>query len=494
MNHTATPVSSTERLQALDLLRGIALFGILVVNALQYFQPLGLANPPIRFVPGDDFVWPIWGAIRALFDTKFLTVFSVLFGLGFALQWQKARSTQSDGFRMRYVRRLIILIGFGIIHGVFLYSADVLVVYGVAGFILLSVSGLKPGTLMRGGLFILMLSIFVNVLFETPTDGIALRPLLMMIVVAFGLLFLFRSASPRTYLAVALVVLIGGALTIHWTNSVGYASGDEYQLAQEISNKQARADHLAALDRTVIEVDGKDMPFPPSTEVLERIESGAADAPTLDYLSYAAGDFFMTTRARIGDFSLILLLGMVYFGWRTLGLFMIAAGLMKWGISGQDKKALWHKGAWIGLGIGIPVSILNTVALAFSYEAENLLTPAIPLIHEVSSLLIAAGLGALAFLWADSSLVPGLRKALSGVGRMALTNYLGQSLVMSLVANGYGLGFYGRLTHLQLMVVTLGVFLVLVVLSNWWLGRFRYGPLEWLWRCGTYWRWLPIRR
>jgi len=165
---------------------------------------------------------------------------------------------------------------------------------------------------------------------------------------------------------------------------------------------------------------------------------------------------------------------------------------MKWGIADPNNIALWRRGAWVGLGLGIPISILNTIALGFSYEAENLFTVAIPLVHEISSLLLAAGLGSLAFLWADSSRLDRLKKALSGVGRMALTNYLGQSLIMSLIAGGYGMGLYGKLTHLQLMGLAIGVFIALTVLSNWWLSRFRYGPLEWLWRCGTYWKWLPI--
>ena len=85
MNLPDLPVVPNQRPESLDLLRGIALFGILVVNALQYFQPFGLADMPVYFVPGDGAMWPVWGRIHALFDMKFLTVFSFLFGLGFAL-------------------------------------------------------------------------------------------------------------------------------------------------------------------------------------------------------------------------------------------------------------------------------------------------------------------------------------------------------------------------------------------------------------------------
>ena len=367
--------------------------------------------------------------------------------------WNKAQVTDSGNFKWRYLRRLLILIAFGLVHGIFLYSADVLVVYGIAGLVLVSVSGLNAGSLMRGGFFVLLLSIFVNVMLEMPSQGIVLRPVLIMVVLSFGILFLVRRASARTYMVVGLVVMIGGSAQLYWSNSDGYASGPEYQKAQEIQRQQAKADLHASLDRSVIEVDGQLVPMPPPGEVLDQIEAGKSEAPTLDYLSFAAGTYGMATRARIEDFKLILLLGLVYFGWRTLGLFLIAAGLMKWGIANPNNKALWRRGAWVGLGLGIPISILNTMALGFSYEAENLFTVAIPLVHEISSLLLAAGLGSLAFLWADSSRLDRLKKALSGVGRMALTNYLGQSLIMSLIAGGYGMGLYGKLTHLQLIAV-----------------------------------------
>ena len=126
MNSSALPVLQNQRLESLDLLRGIALFGILVVNALQYFQPFGLANSPVHFVPGDDAMWPLWGLTQALFDMKFLTVFSFLFGLGFALQWEKGQRQDPGSFKLMYLRRCLILILFGVIHGAFLYAAGLL--------------------------------------------------------------------------------------------------------------------------------------------------------------------------------------------------------------------------------------------------------------------------------------------------------------------------------------------------------------------------------
>jgi uncharacterized protein len=85
-------------------------------------------------------------------------------------------------------------------------------------------------------------------------------------------------------------------------------------------------------------------------------------------------------------------------------------------------------------------------------------------------------------------------EAVAAVGRMTLTNYIGQSLVALLIFTGIGLGLYGTLTALQVLVIALGILLCQVLLSTWWLQRYAQGPLEWLWRVGSSWRWQPLQR
>jgi hypothetical protein len=86
----------------------------------------------------------------------------------------------------------------------------------------------------------------------------------------------------------------------------------------------------------------------------------------------------MATRARVDDFTFILLFGLIYFGWRTLGLYLIAAGLMKWGLASSGNEVLWRRAAWVGLGIGLPVSVVTTIAWGQSYQAQNILTEIAP--------------------------------------------------------------------------------------------------------------------
>jgi uncharacterized membrane protein YeiB len=83
-------------------------------------------------------------------------------------------------------------------------------------------------------------------------------------------------------------------------------------------------------------------------------------------------------------------------------------------------------------------------------------------------------------------------RVLAPYGRMALSNYLMQSLICALVFFGYGLGYWGLGRAWQL-VFALVLCAGQIVLSHWWLRRYRYGPLEWLWRAITYLEW-PVMR
>jgi uncharacterized protein len=83
---------------------------------------------------------------------------------------------------------------------------------------------------------------------------------------------------------------------------------------------------------------------------------------------------------------------------------------------------------------------------------------------------------------------------LAAVGRMALTNYLMHSLVFTTLANGYGGGLYGKVSPSVGLLLTLAMFAIQIPLSNAWLRRFRFGPVEWLWRSLTYLRLQPMRR
>ena len=82
---------------------------------------------------------------------------------------------------------------------------------------------------------------------------------------------------------------------------------------------------------------------------------------------------------------------------------------------------------------------------------------------------------------------------LAPAGRMALSNYLMQSLIGTLLFYGYGLALWGQVGRAWQAVGVLAVFALQMLGSRWWLARFRFGPVEWVWRCITYGRIVPIR-
>ena len=83
---------------------------------------------------------------------------------------------------------------------------------------------------------------------------------------------------------------------------------------------------------------------------------------------------------------------------------------------------------------------------------------------------------------------------LAPAGRMALSNYLAQSLVCTLLFYGYGLGWFEQMGRAWQLLFAVALFAAQVALSRAWLRHFRFGPMEWLWRAITYWRWPPLRR
>jgi len=83
---------------------------------------------------------------------------------------------------------------------------------------------------------------------------------------------------------------------------------------------------------------------------------------------------------------------------------------------------------------------------------------------------------------------------LAPFGRMALTNYVTQSLIGTLIFYGWGFGFLGIVQSRYTFLLAMLIIMLQIIISKWWLNRFRYGPLEWLWRSLTFFKWFPMNR
>ena len=213
-----------------------------------------------------------------------------------------------------------------------------------------------------------------------------------------------------------------------------------------------------------------------------------------DAQAIIAGDYAGFVAHNFRDNATDLLFLLIMFWMETWPLMLIGMALYRMGLFegrfARGKQAGW---ALAGLAVGGVLSLLIALrvqAMDFSYYSA--LAAFIGWSHFPRLMM---GLGLLALLaLVGAGILGWLGERISAAGRAAFTNYLGTSVLMLFVFHGWGLGLFGDLTRGQLYLVVLGTCALMLLWSKPWLERFRFGPLEWLWRCLTYGRAFPLRR
>jgi uncharacterized protein len=179
------------------------------------------------------------------------------------------------------------------------------------------------------------------------------------------------------------------------------------------------------------------------------------------------------------------------FGGRALGAMLIGVGLFRAEIiQGLKPAAFYRRMARIGFGVGLPLSVLGVVIhMTNDWSGDVTLIGAVPNI--VATIPMALGYIAVITLWNQRSTTR-LHERFRAVGRMALTNYLTQTIIGLLVLDG--LFSFDTLSRTQIFIFIVAVWVLQLSWSEPWLNRFRFGPFEWLWRVATYRKLQPIRR
>ncbi|RMF48463.1 MAG: DUF418 domain-containing protein [Anaerolineae bacterium] len=174
---------------------------------------------------------------------------------------------------------------------------------------------------------------------------------------------------------------------------------------------------------------------------------------------------------------------------------LVGMAFYRWGILSAQRDARFYRrmAAW-GFGLGLPLVGWGLFQYyAHHWEATySLFIGRIP--NHLATPLIASGYIALVMLWSRSTRGRGMQERLVAVGRTALSNYIGQSLLGTFLFYGWGLGLFARFDRLALMGFIAGIWALQLALAPWWLRRFRYGPLEWLWRSLSHFRPQPLLR
>lgn len=162
-----------ERIATLDILRGISLLGILVVNMYAFYLPMPHIDLASWFTTPSDIVWQ--QNLDIYVQSSFYPLFSLLFGYGLALQWQKAQSREQN-FYGTGLRRLTVLFMFGLLHALLIWWGDILMMYAFCGVFLLLLLRLHPiwllltGIVINGFMHVFMLLVVGYINFNTEIE------------------------------------------------------------------------------------------------------------------------------------------------------------------------------------------------------------------------------------------------------------------------------------------------------------------------------------
>ena len=386
------PVPETARITSLDLIRGVAVLGILLMNAVSF--KYGLA-PYLNLSAGGsetrlDWAVGIFGEI--FIDQKFMALFSLLFGAGILLFIERAEQREGRPVLLNLWRN-VLLLGIGVLHSL-LWLGDVLIAYAISAVFLVALRRLPGKALVGVGAAVFLLSIPNALLMQCIADNTD-------------------------------VSLVG--------------------LWEPLAQETAR------------------MPW----------NTGVENASEL-------------TDAMFG----LTLLG--YFV-RGLGLILMGAGLYRLGfMSGSMAPRTYRLAAVIGLGIGLPLAAASVIVTALGdYSREVAFVGQVP--NTIGTIPAALGFMSLIILWNQrDGMGEWLKRRLLAAGRMALTNYLSQTvlgvLALAILLGGVDVNRAG------ILLFCLAVWVLQLWWSPVWLERFRFGPAEWLWRVGTYRQGQPLRR
>ncbi len=367
------PTSAGERIAALDVIRGVAVLGILTMNAVGYgLAPAAYWN--ISAGGNDTWLdWVIGGAGEIFFDQKFIGLFSMLFGASIVLFADRAAAKGRRAGWLSFWRNLLLL-GIGLLH-MLLWDGDVLVLYAICSVFLLAL----------------------------------------------------RLRSPRALLVLGAGMMVAAAA-------------------------------LAVAAQQIIDTDGAGL------------EGYWADGGSM---SDAVGMWFAADALL-----------------RALGMMLIGVAFYRTGvITGERSPVFYRRAAIWGLAIGLPLAAGGFAYVAASgYSADAAIAGAAP--NTLATFPLAFAYLSIIALWSLRP-VTALRRRVSAVGRMALTNYLTQSIIGVLVLEA--LFDPADLNRAWLVLFIVAVWVLQLWSSQAWLTRFRYGPCEWAWRCATYRRLQPLR-
>lgn len=435
MGTYVAPVSEGQRVNVIDVLRGVALLGILAMNIPGFSMP-NYFSESFNRDPGQVNFW-LNAFITIVMEGKMRAMFGMLFGAGILLF---VGNKEKDGKSVTglFYRRMGWLVLFGLIHAhLILWIGDILYLYGVCGMIV----------------------------------------------------YLCRNVNPK-YLAMALPVValvdFGGGTLFYQDlrqKRIAYVEAKKAEGEKKtLTEAQSKAlTEWREIEKTMIpnREDAK------ANTVKMKSDYGTV-AGYLRPMAWKGQTVFLPFE--LGDSVALMLLGMAMYRW----------GFFTGGWSRTSYLKVMGIGYGLGLAL-VTYSFYYSFQNEGTLEAglarmEQMPVQWVGLIYPFQRILLVLAHASALILLYQAGKMRGLFARLEAVGRMAFSNYIMHSLICTFLFFGYGLNWYATLEFYQIYYVVVGIWVLQLLVSPVWLKSFYFGPLEWVWRSLTYWQMPPMRR
>lgn len=432
------PITADKRLGALDVLRGFALLGILVLNidsfsgpAAIHDVPIGLAKP--AFVGWHATLDLIFFSVKWLFfEGKMRTLFSILYGAGIVLLTERLEGTgKLNRAADIFCRRNMWLLLFGLVHGTLIWQGDILSQYAL---------------------------------------------------VALLFMFPFRKVAAEWLIVFGLTIGIAGG-------TFGVVRMTQAQRVFAV--EQLREEGTAALKRG-------STPSPEQKAALDAEIKVRSEAPAgiAKQVEEGRASYFESISGRTDEY-LNFVLALFRTGWifEVVGSMLLGMGLFKSGfLAGACTRRTYLLTAIAAYAVSIPVVTTGVVMSNANEFSVPALVRWLFLPYEPQIFAGAIANASLLLLLFKSGWLSFLTKAFANIGRTAFSNYILTSVLCQFVFAWGPWKLYGAIEYYQQIYVILVMWTVNVLASAVWLRHFNYGPLEWAWRSLVYWKQQPILR
>lgn len=487
------PLPFNQRIGAMDVARGFALLGIFCVNIQCFALPLIYLTSPAGGASGSagDTAW--WLFVSTLCESKFYSLFSLLFGMGFIILTDRAHTRRPESAVPIALRRFGFLALLGFLHANLLWYGDILFIYAFGGLALLLFRKLKPRTMLTVGAILILVG-----------------ELLVWLTVAAGVIFNpARTAAESTPTqaiqapAPANESAPDPSIPEHVNPGVVDPAPDS-ATADALTEARDRA--LNNTNNTASEAEPASTPAEPlrGLEAIKNLRGGPESEIwiTAETLAFRDGPYADLALFRSITWVSMLFFVVPFMGPRILGLFLLGAGLIRMDFFNPARAPLHRRLITLGLAVGIPCAAVAAVGklLTWNDGAMHISWLLWQLPYAVGCILIPLAILAAAARLTDRArhnprgLLSKALHPLACTGRMALTNYLTQTVVATTIFYYYGFGLFGSLSGPERGAIVFGIYACQLVISTLWFRAFSIGPAEWVWRTFTYLRPMPFRQ